>query len=118
MNEYGRYDSAIFRYLVAEDSACEILGNYITKVHHGYGFDFLLINFRSETEKPRLVRVCFLARKFFDSLSDGHFEIDSRVIGSKKDLEKAIAELKEHNNDKSRLHRSGDGIMELDDLSD
>lgn len=118
MNEYGRYDGEVYRYLVAEDSACEIRANYITKVHHGYGFDFLELNFRHKAECTRVVRVCYLPENFFGSASDNGTTIDARIIRQKDALENTISVLKERNRAKSRLPGSGDGIMELDDLSD
>lgn len=80
MNEYGRYDGVVFRYLVAEDDACEIPGNYITKIHHGYGYDFLVLNFRNCSKNTMMIRVCFLAENFFGIDTPVRVDIDARVI--------------------------------------
>jgi hypothetical protein len=44
MSNYGRYDGAIFRYLIAEFDTCEIPKKLIIKVHHGHGYDFVILN--------------------------------------------------------------------------
>ena len=64
------------------------------------------------------MRVCYLPENFLGLAPESGTEIDATIIRQKEVLENTRSVLKERNRAKSRLPGSGDGIMELDDLSD